>query len=260
MLVEYLNRAPFGGNLTGAGAASLRYFGRPCGSLSLGQAALLAGLPQSPNRLRPDRHPAAAAARRRHVLDRMVACGMISPAERDAADAEPVDAAWPPLPQDAVDVGLRPTLAALARTAAGRATLRTTIDTAVQGRASAMADEAVATLAASHVTAAAVVVLDTPTGEVLASVSRAPRSAADVDLTTAPRSSGSTLKPFIYAAAFDAGICTPATVLDDRAGGVGGVPAGRLRPTVGSTGRSRRRWRWPAAATCRRWPSCRRWV
>ena len=72
-LVEYLNRAPFGGNLTGAGAASWRYFGRPCSALSLGQAALLAGLPQGPNRLRPDRHPAAAVARRNHVLDRMVA-------------------------------------------------------------------------------------------------------------------------------------------------------------------------------------------
>ena len=55
ILVEYLNRAPFGGNLTGAGAASWRYFGRRCADLSLGQAALLAGLPQSPNRLRPDR-------------------------------------------------------------------------------------------------------------------------------------------------------------------------------------------------------------
>ena len=47
ILVEYLNRAPFGGNLTGVGAASWRYFAKPCSELSLAQAALLAGLPQS---------------------------------------------------------------------------------------------------------------------------------------------------------------------------------------------------------------------
>ncbi len=62
ILLEYVNRAPFGGNLTGAGAASWRYFGRPCNDLSLGQAALLAGLPQSPARLRPDRFPESGRA------------------------------------------------------------------------------------------------------------------------------------------------------------------------------------------------------
>ncbi len=210
-LVEYLNRAPFGGNLTGAGAASWRYFGRPCASLSLGQAALLAGLPQSPNRYRPDRHPAAARARRDHVLDRMVACGTITADERREAAAEPVDAVWHALPQDATDVGLRPTLGRLVRAYPGR-TLRTTIDAAVQARAAAAADDAVRGQAASHVSAAAVVVLDTPTGDCLAAVSR---SAGDVDLTVSPRSSGSALKPFVYAAAFDAGVCGPGTILDD---------------------------------------------
>ena len=212
-LVEYLNRAPFGGNLTGAGAASWRYFGRPCSALSLGQAALLAGLPQGPNRLRPDRHPAAAVARRNHVLDRMVACGAISPGQRRQAAAEPVDASWHALPQDATDVGLRPTLAGLADQAAGR-TVATTLDLTVQQRAAGPVDDAVRSLAASHVTAAAAVVLDTPSGECLATVSRS-ATAADVDLARRPRSSGSTLKPFVYAAAFDAGACSPATVLDD---------------------------------------------
>ncbi len=211
VLSEYLNRAPFGGNLTGVGAASWRYFGRPCSALSLGQAALLAGLPQSPNRFRPDRHPAAAAARRDHVLDRMAACGMISAADRAAAAAEPVDAAWHALPQDATDDGLRPTLGRLGRLYPGR-DVPTTIDSAVQRRAAAATDDALRMLAASHVTAAAVVVLDTSTAACLAAVSR---GAGDEDLTVRPRSSGSALKPFIYAAAFDAGVCRPGTVLDD---------------------------------------------
>ena len=212
VLVEYLNRAPFGGNLTGAGAASWRYFGKPCSSLSLGQAALLAGLPQSPNRLRPDRHPEAAMARRAHVLDRMLACGMITPDQRRDAGAEPIDAMWHPLPQDATDVGLRPTLDRLAMSHGGL--LTTTIDPVAQRRVAIAADDVLHALASSHVSAAAVVVLDTRTSRCLASFSRS-TSDANVDLTTRPRSSGSALKPFIYAAAFDAGVCQPGTVLDD---------------------------------------------
>ena len=99
VLVEYLNRAPFGGNLVGAGAASWRYFGRPCSQLSLGEAAMLAGLPQSPNRLRPDRFPDKALARRNHVLDRMRDMGAIDQKQHDEACAEPIAAMWRPLPQ-----------------------------------------------------------------------------------------------------------------------------------------------------------------
>ena len=99
ILTEYLNRAPFGGNLVGAGAASWRYFGRPCRELSLGQAALLAGIPQNPNGFRPDRFPARAKIRRDHVLDRMRACGMITASQQSLAANEPIDASWHPLPQ-----------------------------------------------------------------------------------------------------------------------------------------------------------------
>ncbi len=218
IVVEYLNRAPFGGNLTGAGAASWRYFGKPCRDLSLGQAALLAGIPQSPLRFRPDRCPQAAINRRLHVLDRMRVCGMITQTQRDQAATEPIDAAWKPLPQDTpAEIGLLPTLARLARDYPGQS-IQTSIDSLIQRQATEAAENQLDLLYPSHVSAAAVVVLDTPTGQCLAAVSRAidrPRDAVDLDLTARPRSSGSTLKPFIYAAAFDAGICTPQTVLDD---------------------------------------------
>jgi penicillin-binding protein 1C len=59
VLEAYLNLAPYGGNLQGAEAASLRYFGKSAKELSLPEAALLAGIPQSPARLRPDRYPEA---------------------------------------------------------------------------------------------------------------------------------------------------------------------------------------------------------
>ena len=71
ILETYLNIAPYGGNLRGVEAAARRYFSRSCSDLSLAEAALLAGLPQSPERLRPDRHPQRARHRQRVVLRRM---------------------------------------------------------------------------------------------------------------------------------------------------------------------------------------------
>jgi penicillin-binding protein 1C len=212
ILLEYVNRAPFGGNLVGAGAASWRYFRRPCGELSLGEAALLAGLPQSPNRFRPDRFPDRAVARRRHVLDRMLVCGMVSQRQHDEAAAEPIGASWRPLPQ-ACDVGALPTLVALGHDHDG-GRFRCTIDAAIQHQAFAAARDHLATLRSSAVNAAAIVVLDTTTAQRLAAVSISD-DAKLIDLTRRPRSTGSTLKPFIYVAAFDAGICGPQSLLSD---------------------------------------------
>ena len=219
ILVEYVNRAPFGGNLVGAGAASWRYFGRPCDQLSLGEAALLAGLPQSPNRLRPDRFLKAAKLRRDHVLDRMLACGFITSEQRDEAAKELIIAAWRPLPQDRPAYDLPPAdgaLPALVRGCRDRpgATIRSTLDASIQRQTALAARQHLQSLAASGVSAVAVVVLDTQTAEPLAIVSLGAQNPA-LDLTRSRRSTGSTLKPFIYAAAFDEGIYGPRSVLSD---------------------------------------------
>jgi len=220
ILIEYVNRAPFGGNLVGAGAASWRYFGRPCQQLSLAEAALLAGLPQSPNRLRPDGFPGRAQARRNHVLARMLACGFITQAQRDEAAAEPIHASWRLLPQDrpasdlpAADAAL-PSLLRIAGQRPGEV-VRCSIDAGVQRQAALAARKHLRSLEVSGVSSAAVVVLDTQTSQCLAAVSLGDESDVAVDLTRRPHSTGSALKPFIYAAAFDAGICGPGTVLSD---------------------------------------------
>ena len=213
ILRQYLDRAPFGGNVIGAEAAAWRYFGKSARDLSLAEAALLAGLPQSPSRLRPDRHPAAAARRRSYVLSRMEACGMITPAERAAADSAPValsPAAYPfsaPHFCDAVGVPVRPR--------ADDCRVRTTLDPVVQ----AWAEDALARrCAALGVAGGAVVVLDAPTGAVRAMVGSpdyaSPR-AGQVNGALSPRAAGSTLKPFAYALAFDQGRLSPATLLPD---------------------------------------------
>ncbi|MGA1780864.1 MAG: transglycosylase domain-containing protein [Planctomycetota bacterium] len=89
ILEEYLNRAPYGGNLVGVEAAARHYLGRGAGDLSLAEAALLAGLPQGPSILRPDRHPERARRRRDTVLRRMHEEGRITAEERRTAEATP---------------------------------------------------------------------------------------------------------------------------------------------------------------------------
>ena len=88
ILETYLNIAPYGGNLRGVEAAARHYFSRSCADLSLAEAALLVGLPQSPERLRPDRHPLRARLRQRVVLRRMEKLGMISAAQRVRAEQQ----------------------------------------------------------------------------------------------------------------------------------------------------------------------------
>jgi penicillin-binding protein 1C len=94
--------------------------------------------------------------------------------------------------------------------------IRTTIDMKIQRRSAARAAQALHELAPSRISAAAVVVLDTPTADCLASVSLSLVSRWELlNLASSPRSSGSTLKPFIYAAAFGEGICAPQSILND---------------------------------------------
>ena len=77
ILALYLSLAPYGGNLEGARAASLAYFGKEPRRLTLGEAALLVALPQSPEQRRPDRSMESARSARDRVLDRVAAAGAV---------------------------------------------------------------------------------------------------------------------------------------------------------------------------------------
>ena len=213
ILAQYLDRAPFGGNVVGIEAAARRYFGKGAAQLSLAEAALLAGLPQSPSRLRPDRHPERAKARQAYVLERMEACGMITARERADALAQPLDARPGKYPFRAPHFC---DLAGVPARAAADATVRTTLDAEWQRWAEETLRQH---LAGSAVAGGAVVVLDVKTGAVRALVGSpdyfAERQAGQVNGAAAARAAGSTLKPFAYALAIDRGLVTPATRLAD---------------------------------------------
>jgi 1A family penicillin-binding protein len=90
VLADYLNTVYYGDGAYGAEAAALTYFGEHASQLSVAQAAMLAGLPQSPIRLNPYYNMEGALARQRWVLGRMVANGYITPAQAAAAQAEKI--------------------------------------------------------------------------------------------------------------------------------------------------------------------------
>ncbi len=210
---RYLMLAPFGGNLEGVRAASLAYFGKEPRRLTIGEAALLVALPQSPESRRPERFPEAARVARARVLDRVAARGIITAEEADAAKREPIPEARKPFPL----------LAAHAAEEAVSAdpsahVLKLSIDARLQAKLETLAREAVQRLGPRL--SAAIVAIDNASGEVRARIGAADYLDAardgSVDMSRAPRSPGSALKPFIYALAFEEGLAHPETVLFDR--------------------------------------------
>ncbi len=213
ILSLYLTLAPYGGNLEGIRAASLAYFGKEPRRLTLGEAALLVALPQSPEYRRPDRHPARARAARDRVLDRIAEHGPFSPAEIARAKTEPVPTARKPMPLSAPHAANEAMAAADAKKI-----IHLTIDGRLQRRLEALARKRASSL--GEAMSAAIVVLDNATGEILARVASPDyfdvARAGQVDLTRAVRSPGSALKPFIYGLGFEDGLVHPETMIEDR--------------------------------------------
>ena len=209
----YLTLAPYGGNLEGIRAASLAYFGKEPRRLTLGEAALLVALPQSPEYRRPDRFPERARLARDRVLDRIAGHGHFSNAEIAHAKEEQVPTA-------------RKTMPLIAPHAADQAVmdtpkepvLRLTIDAGLQRTLESLARDRAQALGPDM--SVAMVVVDNATGEVLARVASPDyfdeRRAGQVDLTQAVRSPGSALKPFIYGLGFEDGLIHPESLIEDR--------------------------------------------
>jgi penicillin-binding protein 1C len=212
ILALYLTLAPYGGNLEGARAASLSYFGHEPSSLTDGEQALLIALPQSPEARRPDRRPDAAKVARRAVLAKLIRSHAITQAGAFEAENEPLPhrTPFPALAWHAAGE--------LARNApANQASVVSTLDADLQSRLEPMV-AAVAGAQGPDATAA-VLVVEIKNRAVRASVGSAGRDRAGgwVDMTRALRSPGSALKPFIYAMAMDDGLVAPDTQLQDNA-------------------------------------------
>jgi membrane peptidoglycan carboxypeptidase len=213
ILEWYLNQIPYGGLYYGVEAASEGYFGKSAHDLTLGEAALLAGVPASPARYDPVNNPEAAIERRNQVLDLMLRHGKISTLEAYAAKLEPLKLAPQRFPIEAPHFVLdyvQPQLEKLVgREALYRGGLRvtTTLDLDLQKQAEAALEKWISEFeATSNGHNGALVAIDPHTGEILTYVGSRDYFRDDIqgrnDMALAENSPGSAFKPFTYITAF----------------------------------------------------------
>jgi penicillin-binding protein 1C len=214
LLTMYLNMAPYGGNVEGIGAASFVYFDKPPSQLSIGEIAFLTTLPRSPNRYDPLRDHDRATRARDRVLRELRDRGAFTTAEIGEAMRQPLPRARRKAPFFAphfCDYAVQQ--------AGGAVRIRTTLDPQTQRLAEQQVAARIGSLRAWGVEQAAVVVIDNRTREVRAMVGSggffdAARQGQN-NGAVARRSPGSTLKPFLYARAFDDGSLIPDAILLD---------------------------------------------
>lgn len=215
LLALYLAHAPFGGNVVGAEAAAWRYFGRAPSELSWAEAATLAVLPNAPALIHPGRGRAQLQRKRDALLARLQAEGALSALDLELALREPLPGAPLPLPRRAAHL-----LDTLAARNDAPARLRSTLDGALQADTERLLAARADANGRQGVRHAAALVLDNRTLETLAYIGNHPglpagSEGAAVDIVQAPRSTGSILKPFLFALAVQEGRIHPGALLPD---------------------------------------------
>lgn len=228
ILAEYLNRIPCGGKVYGIEAAARFYFGLHASQLNRAEAALLCGIPQMPNKYKPNAHPEAAKKRQKIVLDLLAHHGLITADEaRTIYESEPLryrdftqpaDFEFKAAPDETIHA-VRRARAEKERTGwshtQGEPVL-CSIDADFQRDVQAILKRRRDTLPGVH--DAAAVVLDNASGEALVFLGTLDFNEQDdgqYNAANAVRSAGSTLKPFLYAEAIEGGFITADTrVLD----------------------------------------------
>ena len=214
ILLLYASNAPFGGNVVGLEAAAWRYFGRSADDLSWGESAMLAVLPNAPGLIHPGRARERLLQKRNALLDKLARKGIIDETECLLAQDEPLPAKPLPMPDEAYHLLER------CRREGGDGPYATTLDASLQARVGAIVQRHFDVYHTNLVDNMGVLVVDVHTGEIRAYLGNtrgcAPRlRGADVDMIPAARSSGSTLKPLLYAAMLDAGELLPTMLVKD---------------------------------------------
>ena len=213
ILALYSSNAPFGGNTVGLEAAAWRYFGRQAAELSWAEAATLAVLPNSPALIHPGRNRDALRNKRDRLLEKLAETGALPQDDLALAKAEPLPQAPLPIPQ------IAPHLLMNAR-AANERHCDTTLDQTLQRRANAIVERHAKQLEGNGVHNAAVLIVEVQTGQVAAYVGntgglRRSDHHNHVDIVKAQRSTGSTLKPFLYGVMVQRGELMPTQLVPD---------------------------------------------
>lgn len=219
ILKLYAANAPFGSNVVGLEAASWRYFGRAPQSLSWGEMATLAVLPNSPSLVHPGKNSTRLITKRNTLLDQLVKMKFIDQATANLSKLEPVPGKPRQLPQNAPHLLNR---FKTERTALAIPTTRikSTLNNELQLKVNALLKRYNNRYRANDISNIAALVLDVKIGTVLSYAGNIyqPEDASlesHVDMIRAPRSPGSTLKPLLYASMLNDGLLLPKTLIPD---------------------------------------------
>lgn len=215
ILRMYASNAPFGGNVVGIEAAAWRYFGREAKDLSWAEQATLAVLPNSPALIHPGRNREELKQKRDKLLLCLYEKHILDKTEYELACMEALPEKPLPLPNEAPHL--------LERLAIEKQENRihTTIDPTLQQQVQRLVNRYVADYRSNHIYNAAALVADVESGKILAYVGNVTDQnmttghGYQVDVITSPRSTGSVLKPFLYAAMLNDGLILPGTLIAD---------------------------------------------
>lgn len=216
ILKQYVDHAPYGGNIVGVSAASYRYYGRPPDQLSWAEAATLAILPNNPASIFPGKNQNIFLQKRDQLLDKIHDRGLIDEDELFLAKQEPLPRSIKPIPNSAYHLLYR----AMGEGLKGKE-VKSTLDTRLQVAVDKLVNEHSKSLAFNQIHNAAAIVLDIKSGNTLAYVGNSNaegqhgQHGQHVDVITSRRSPGSLLKPFLYAAALDESLIAPHELLPD---------------------------------------------
>lgn len=218
ILALYASYAPFGGNVVGLDAAAWKYFGRSAAQLSWSETATLAVLPNAPALIHPGRNRQTLRQKRDFLLDKLWQQGTIDSLTCSLAKMEDLPAKPKRLPMHAPHL-MEQVHQSHLRTNARNTLLQSTLDYNHQIRANRIVRQHYYRLRQNEIHNAAALVVEVKTGNVLAYVGNTPCTASDqgcaVDLTRARRSTGSILKPFLYATMLHEGELLPQTLVPD---------------------------------------------
>jgi penicillin-binding protein 1C len=213
ILTLHASHAPFGGNVVGLEAASWRYFGHNAHQLSWAESSMLAVLPNAPSLMHLSRNRQALLDKRNRLLKRLFDDKKLTPLEFKTAIAEPLPEKPKRLPQMTPHY-----MAYLGSKGLTGQRVTTNINVRVQTGVNTVVNRHYQRNVTKGIANMAVIVLDVKTKEVLAYVGNTPCTEKDklhVDVAQAPRSTGSILKPFLYAKAMENGQLTPQTLVPD---------------------------------------------
>lgn len=218
ILLQYLNRVPYGNGTFGIESASRLYFDKPAAHLSLAEAAFISGLPNSPSASNPYRSMRRANERKQFILKRMYGQKIISEDEFDEAVTEPINLVEPQRHFLAPHFTEMVLLTIPEEKRESISVIRTTLDYNIQNAVEMLLKGHIASLRRQHVTNGAVVVFDNSSGDVIALAGSVDffDSLCDgqVNGALALRQPGSTLKPFTYGLALESGL-TASDILPD---------------------------------------------